>query len=171
LWTVHGSYHAEMLYPNGVQVILDDKFENGLHFEGSEGWVFCKRGGERATSSDPNAAEPENARGPLRASDPKILEALGSSAKRWPPSSNHYLNWLESIVAKRDPIAPVDQAARSLEACAATWISMKLNRKVTWDPIKEAFVNDAEANALCERKPRKPEYDFRAIMKKAGLTA
>jgi hypothetical protein len=169
VWTVHTTYHAEMLYANGTQVILDNKFENGLRFEGTEGWTFCSRGSVKVTSSDGNAAEPEDTRGPLRASDPKILSPLGSDAKRWPASPNHYLNWLQSIVANRDPIAPVDQAARSLEACATAWIGMKLNRKLTWDPEKEMFVNDDEANALRTRKARKAEYDIAEVLKKAGL--
>jgi predicted dehydrogenase len=170
VWTVHSTYHVEMSYADGAQVILDDKFENGLRFEGSEGWVFCSRGNVRVTASDGNAMVPEDVtRGPLRASDPKLLSALGSDAKRWVPSPNHYLNWLECIAANRDPIAPVDQAARSLQACAVAWIGMKLKRKLTWDPGKEAFVGDAEANALCSRKPRKSEYDIAAVMKKAGL--
>lgn len=169
VFTVHRTYHAELMFPNEVKVILDNSFENGIHFEGTEGWVFCKRGAVRVTASDPNAAEPEDPRGALRASNPKILSPLGSDAKRWQPSANHYLNWLESIAANRDPIAPVDQGARSLATCAATWIGMKLGRKLTWDTAKEAFVNDEQANAMRLRKPRKAEYDFRVAMKKAGL--
>jgi len=167
VWTVHTDYHVEMLYANGVQVILDNKFENGLRFEGSEGWAFCSRGAVRVTASDPNladAADPN--KGPLRASDPRILSPLGHGAKRWPASSNHYLNWLEGIVARRDPIAPVDQAARSLEACAAAWIGMKLKRKLVWNPHKEMFVGDNEANAMRERTARAPEYDFRRVMER-----
>jgi myo-inositol 2-dehydrogenase/D-chiro-inositol 1-dehydrogenase len=169
LWTVHTKYHVEMLYANGVQVILDDKFENGLKFIGTEGWTFCSRGAVRQTSSDPNVADATKSA--LRASDLKILAPLPAGAKRWPASSNHYLNWLESIVANRDPIAPVDQAARSLQACATAWIAMKLKRKLTWDPDKEMFVNDAEANAMLDRKPRKVEYDIHALLAKAGIKA
>ena len=168
VWTVHQHYHVEMLYPAGVQVILDDKFENGLMFEGSEGWVFCKRGSERVTASDPTAPD-DSGKKPLRASDPKILSALGANAKRWPASSNHYLNWLESVAAKREPIAPIAQSARSLEACAAAWIGMKLQRKLTWDAAKEVFVGDDAANALRSRKARKAEFDINLVMKKAGL--
>jgi predicted dehydrogenase len=168
VWTVHEAYHAEMLYPNGVQVILDNSYENGLRFEGSEGWVFCARGPARVTTSDPIPPE-DPARPSLRASSPQILAPLGDGATRWSPSPNHYLNWLESIAAKRDPIAPVEQAVRSLEACCVAWISMKLGRRLTWDPAKEAFIGDGEANGLRARKPRSAEYDFNAVMKQAGL--
>ena len=168
VWTVHSTYHVEMLYPNNVEVILDNKFETGLLFEGSEGSVFCTRGAERVTASDANLPAAD-AKQPLRASDKKILSPLAASATRWPKSSNHYLNWLESIRDNRPPIAPIQQSARSLEACAAAWIGMKLKRKLTWDPATESFVGDDEANTLRERKPRSAEYDFRVVMKNAGL--
>jgi predicted dehydrogenase len=167
VWTVHSTYHVEMLYPNEVQVILDQSFENGLRFEGEEGWVFCTRGGVKVTASDPNA--PASAQSALRSSTPNILAALGSDAKRWPKSANHYRNWLESIVANQDPIAPVDQAARSLQACAAAWISMKLGHKLTWDAAKEAFTGDDAANAMRSRKARAPEYDVNVLLKNAGI--
>jgi hypothetical protein len=85
------------------------------------------------------------------------------------PSADHYRNWLESILSRKEPIAPVEQSARSLEACAVAWIAMKLNRKLAWDSKKEMFVNDKDANAMVSRKARKNEYDIAQIMKKAGL--
>lgn len=166
VWTVHTTYHVEMLYPGDVQVILDNKYEVGINFEGAEGTVFCTRGDAKVTESDPNA--PAEGKSALRASDPKILSPLGPDAKRWMPSPNHYFNWIDSIIANKEPIAPVSQSSRSLQACAAAWIGMKLNRKLTWDAVKESFVNDDEANAMCARKPRKPEYDVEQILKKSG---
>jgi hypothetical protein len=86
------------------------------------------------------------------------------------PSADHYRNWLESIISRKDPTAPVDQSSRSLEACAIAWIGMKLNRKLNWDAKKEKFVGDKEANAMLARKARKAEYDIALLMKKAGLS-
>ncbi len=158
LVTVHGAYHVEMSYPQNVKVIIDNKFPNGIRFEGDDGWVFCTR------SEDGDEALP-----PLRASDKKILSPLGTDAVRWQPSKSHHGNWLASIVANRQPIAPIQQSARSLEACAAAWISMKLKRKLTWDVATESFVGDAAANALRSRKARKSEYDFELVLKRAGI--
>ena len=170
VWTVHHTYHIEMLYPNGVQVILDNGFQNGLRFEGTSGWVFCARGSAQVTSSDPGAAAQKEGRASLDSSDPRILSApYRAQDVRWPPSDDHYLNWLQAITTRQDPIAPVDQAVRSLEACAAAWIGMKLKRKLTWDPTREQFAGDAEANALCARAPRSSAYDIRRIMREARL--
>ena len=167
VWTVHTKYHIEMLYPNNVRVILDDKSETGLTFEGDEGWIFCTRGDAKVTASDGNA--PTSGKSALRASDPKLLSPLGANAKRLPKSTNHYRNWLESIVSNKETIAPVDQAAISMVACAASWISMKLGRELHWDSAKKEFVKDDEANALRSRSPRKPEYDIQALLKSAGI--
>ena len=168
-WTVHTTYHVEMLYPKKVRLILDNTFETGIRFEGDEGWVFCTRSEEKVTASDPRAAAADEILPPLRASDSKILSPLGGNAVRWMPSRTQHGNWLESIAANRQPIAPIQQSARSLEACAAAWISLKLKRQLTWNPVKEKFVRDDAANALRGRKARLPEYDFHLALKSAGL--
>jgi predicted dehydrogenase len=169
VWTVHHTYHVEMAYPNGAVMILDNSYPNGVRWEGTNGWVFCARGAEQVTASDPNAKD--QPRRALDASDPKVLDApYAAGDKRWPASEDHYLNWLQAIAQREDPIAPVDQAARSLEACAAAWIGMKLGRRLTWDAANEQFVNDAEANRLRARKPRSSKYDLAAVMKKSNLT-
>ena len=169
VWTVHYHYHVEMGMPNGTKVILDDKFENGLEFEGTEGTVFCSRGSVSVTASDGNAGDKGKKKSALRVSKKSILDPLPSGAVRWMKSDNHYRNWLEAVKANRDPIAPIDQSARSLEACAAAWIGMKLGGKLTWDAKAERFVGNDAANALLGRKARKPEYDINLIMQKAGL--
>jgi len=171
VWTVHHTYHVDMVYPGGILLVMDEMYPNGIRWEGTDGWVFCARGSAQVTSSDPNAQDAKQpARKALDASDPRILsEPFGDRDKRWPASSDHYLNWLESVAARRDPIAPVDQAARSLQACAAGWIAMKLGRRLQWDAAAERFVNDAEANRLCARTPRAPQYDIGRLMKQAGL--
>ena len=161
VFTVHRGYHVEMQYANGVTVILDDSHPNGLRFEGSDGWIFCARGAAQVTASDPAAARADKA---LDASDMRLLTApYADGAVRWMASTDHYRNWLEAVQARRDPIAPIDQAARSLQACAVAWISMKLARPMTWDPAREEFVNDAEANALRRRAPRSAMYDVHRL--------
>jgi predicted dehydrogenase len=163
VWTVHTTYHVEMEYPKNVKVILDNQFENGLRFEGDEGWIFCTRSGD-AEAAD-NAS-----RLPLRASDPKLLAPVTGDAIRWMPSRTHHGNWLESIVANRQPIAPIEQSSRSLEACVTAWIAMKLKRKLSWDAKTESFLHDDAANALRGRQARSPKYDFARVLEKAGVS-
>jgi len=152
-WTVHAGYHVELGYAGGARIILDDSFDNGIRFEGEGGWLFCSRIKDQVTASDPAI----------------LATKLADDAKRWMPSQDHYSNWLRCILDRSDPIAPVDQGARSLTTCVAAWIGMKLKRTLTWDPVSERFIGDEAANALCTRTPRASDYDLTAIMKRAGI--
>jgi myo-inositol 2-dehydrogenase/D-chiro-inositol 1-dehydrogenase len=51
-------------------------------------------------------------------------------------------------------------AHRSCSACLLHHIAMKLNRKLRWDPGKERFIGDDQANAMLSR-PQRPPYALR----------
>jgi predicted dehydrogenase len=154
LWDVHGIFTTHALYNNGVEMIVSNELPNGIKFEGTDGWVFVSRGDYQVTSSDPGAKGTQAKK--IDASDPKILTSvIGANEFHLPVSTNHHGNWLEAIRDNRQPIAPVEEAHRSCSACLLHHIAMKLNRKVYWDPAKEQFKNDAEANKMVSRPQRK----------------
>ncbi len=153
LWNVHGPYHIESKYASGVKMIIDHTFENGIRFEGSEGWIFVSRGGGKATASDPNSKAAKE----LDASDEKILKSnIGPNEIHLYKSNDHHLNWLESIQSRKPAITTAEIGHRSTSACILGWIAMKLGRKLRWDPVKEEFAGDTEANAMRSRLERKP---------------
>jgi predicted dehydrogenase len=153
LWNVHGPYHVEAKYANGATMIIDNKFPNGVRFEGSDGWLFVSRGGARATASDPASTEGKA----LAASDPKILEYQpGPSDVHLHVSKDHHLDWLTSIQTRKPAVTTAEEAHRSTSACILAWTAMKLRRKLRWDPSKEAFLDDAEANSMRSRPQRAP---------------
>lgn len=154
LWDVHGIFTTHALYDNGVEMIVSNELPNGIKFEGSDGWVFVSRGDYQVTSSDPGAKGTQAKK--IDASDPKLLTSvIGAGEFHLPVSTNHHGNWLESIRDNQQPIAPVEEAHRSCSACLLHHIAMKLNRKVYWDPAKEQFKNDPEANKMVSRPQRK----------------
>lgn len=153
LWDVHGIFKTEAIYANGIKMVVSNELPNGIKFEGSEGWIFVTRGNYRATASDPVAGEVK----PLDASDPKIIQSvIGPNEIHLYESSNHHGNWLECIRSGKETIAPVEVAHRACSACLIHHIAMKLDRKVYWDPIKEKFKNDEEANKMLSRTQRSP---------------
>jgi len=153
LWNVHGDYHIEAKYANGVNLIIDHTFTNGVEFHGSDGWIFVSRGGGQATASDP-ASKTGKA---LAASDEKILKSvIGPNEIHLYKSNDHHGNWLESIQSRKPAVTTAEVAHRSTSTCILSWISMKLDRKLRWDPVKEEFIGDAEANAMRSRLERKP---------------
>jgi predicted dehydrogenase len=155
LWNVHGPFRTEALYANGVHMIVSGDFPNGIKFEGTKGWIFVSRGSETVTSSDP-VAKLKDATA-LAASDPKILTSvIGPGEINLPRSTEHHLNWLESVKTRKPNIAPVEDAHRSCSACLLHHAAMKLKRKLYWDPAKERFKGDDAANAMLSRKQRAP---------------
>jgi predicted dehydrogenase len=154
LWDVHGIFKTEALYDNGVKMVVSNELPNGIKFEGSDGWIFVTRGNYQATASDPVNKDGSK---PLDASDPKIIKSpIGPNEFHFMVSKDHHLNWLEAIRDNKPTIAPVEEAHRSCSACLVHHIVMKLDRKVHWDPKKEQFKNDDEANAMLSRPQRSP---------------
>jgi len=157
LWNVHGPYHIEMDYANGVKIVIDHTFPNGVRFEGSDGWIFVTRGAERVTASDPIPAGA--AAKALQASNPDIFKTpLGKDDVRLheSPNGDHHLDWITSIQTRKPAVTSVEQAHRSTSACITGWIGMKLGRKLKWDPVKEMFDGDDAANDLLSRPERAP---------------
>jgi hypothetical protein len=91
----------------------------------------------------------------LSASDPKILASrIGPNEIHLYKSANHHGNWLDSIRSRQQPACPVEVGHRSTSACLLAHIAMKLRRKLYWDPAKERFNDDDEANGLLSRPQR-----------------
>jgi predicted dehydrogenase len=156
LWDVHGPFRTEAIYPGGVHMIVSGDFPNGLKFIGTEGWIFVSRGNETVTASDPVAKLKDPTA--LAASDPKILTSvIGPGEIHLYESAQHHGNWLDCVRSRRQPIAPVEVAHRACSACLLHHIAMKLPRKLYWDPQRERFKNDDEANAMLSR-PQRPPY-------------
>jgi predicted dehydrogenase len=154
LWDVHGIFKTEAIYPDGVKMIVSNEFQNGIKFEGTEGWIFVSRGDYQVTASDGNAGTTQAKK--LDASDLKILTSvIGPNEFHFEVSNEHHGNWLEAIRDNKNPIAPVEEAHRACSACLLHHISMKLKRKIYWDPKKEHFKNDDEANTMLSRPQRK----------------
>ena len=71
-------------------------------------------------------------------------------------SYDHYRNFLDCVKTRKDPVAPVEVGHRSATVCHLGNIAMMLKRKLTWDPDKERFINDEEANRLLSKPMRSP---------------
>ncbi|MEY3918350.1 MAG: hypothetical protein RLZZ132_685 [Bacteroidota bacterium] len=154
LWNVHGDFMSKAEYANGITMYTSGGYENGIRFEGSEGWIFVSRGDYAATPSDPTAKVRSKA---LNASDPKILQSvIGEKETHLYHSDDQHGNWLDCIESRKEPISPIEIGHRACTVCLITHISMKIPRKLQWDPTKEQFVNDAEANTWLRRAQRAP---------------
>ena len=70
-------------------------------------------------------------------------------------SEDQHGNWLECIRSRKPPIAPAEVGHRACSTCLLHHISLKINRKLRWDPVRERFLGDDEANAMLKRPQRR----------------
>lgn len=123
------------LYANGVEMIHDSS-RGGVLFIGENGKIFVDRGKFEAT--------------------PEALgqEPLGDKAIRLYASSNHQQDFLTCMRNRKKPICDVEIGARSVTVCHLGNLAYWNHRRLKWDPAKEQFVGDAEANTWLDRAKR-----------------
>jgi myo-inositol 2-dehydrogenase / D-chiro-inositol 1-dehydrogenase len=154
IWDVHGDYMVKMEYENDLTVYATSETPVVIRYEGTDGWIEVYRGNAAITASDPVSPE---AREVLNASDPEILiSKIGDNEIHLYKSDDHFVNWIDCIKSRKQPIVPVEPGHRACTVCLISHIAMKLERKLFWDPVTEKFINDPEANAMLSRPQRYP---------------
>jgi hypothetical protein len=129
-------------YANGVKLILRDNNWLPLgscpvRFEGETGWV--------ETADD----------GDLVASNDALL--VGKKAKvSGYPANFHIRDFLDCVRSRGQTRANADAACHAHIACHASNISLFLKRKVKYDPVKNEFIGDEQANRLRSEALREP---------------
>jgi predicted dehydrogenase len=88
-------------------------------------------------------------------SDPPDLARLPADFQPSHPV-NHLEGWQECIRTRRKPICNEDAAWQSQFLCHSSEIAQTLRRPLKWDPVKEEFLGDEEANRLTFRTYRSP---------------
>jgi myo-inositol 2-dehydrogenase / D-chiro-inositol 1-dehydrogenase len=168
-------FFSRMLYPNGVEVLYfssinerprfgdvgahedtpSEKIEwlfgknvpeeiksynrNGIMFIGTKGRVFVNRGGLHGKPVDELKDNP-----------------MPADAWHAYPSTDHMANFFECVKTRQQPCTPVQVEHCTVTACHLTNLSIRLKRRLTWDPVKQQIVGDDEANALQKREQRAP---------------
>jgi predicted dehydrogenase len=152
LWNVPYEYHIEYAYANGLKIITESAdapgtvvcgitgAHRGIQFEGTEGWLFVAIHG-----------------GALTASDPAILKsAIGPGEVQLGRSPGHGQDWINAIKSRGPTMAPAEDGHRTASFCHLAVIALTLARKIKWDPQRERFVDDPEADRMIGRPMRPP---------------
>jgi predicted dehydrogenase len=157
LWDVHGKFLTHAIYANGVTMDISGDFPNGIKWYGTKGWLFVTR--DEMISPTTVAGQSVKIE-PLMASDPKILDSvIGQDEIHLCTATEQHANWLECIHTRKQPTAPVEIGHRACSTCLLHHIAMKTKRRLHWDPERERFKEDDDANAMLSRPQRSP-YTF-----------
>ena len=134
--TTASEWHGGVKDRNGQQ--------HGIRFTGTDGWLWVTRGA-------------------IDASDRQVFrERFSADSPRVYHSDNHMGNFIDCVKSRKAPICPVEVGHRSASISHLGVIAIRLGRKLNWDPVKERFVRDAEANGMVSRPMRKP-YDYTMV--------
>ena len=68
----------------------------------------------------------------------------------------HHSNWLQCIKSRARTSTDEEIGHRSASLGHLAIVAFKLGRSLIWDPVREVFPGDAEANRLCSRAMRQP---------------
>jgi predicted dehydrogenase len=127
----------KFVYANGVEMYHGGP--SGCTFEGTDGTIYVDRG-------------------KIESTPPSILkEPLGEKDFHLEPiAKDHRRNWLDCIASRKRPVADAEAGARTSTVCQLGNIGYQLRRPLNWDPAREQFPGDAEANKLIHRERRAP---------------
>lgn len=139
LWNTATDYYFEAIYKDGTKLIISSKEKGGVTWEGTEGKVWANRGTHDA--------------------DPKsiLTSEIGPNEIHLYESNNHYRNFIDCVISRKETAAPVEVAHRSITICHLGNIAMRLGREsLKWDPEKEQILGDPEAAKMLSREYRAP---------------
>lgn len=123
-------------YANGVEMFHGGP--SGCTFEGSDATLYVDRNKMECTKE-------EILKEPLTKEDPSIIVA-----------DNHKKNWLEAIRGNKKTLCPAEVGHRSASICHLGNIGYRVGKPLEWDPVKETFTNNQEANKFLFREYRAP---------------
>ncbi len=142
--TMTGSPIINYRFANGVVLTLngtDSRLGGGATFIGDKGKITIFRGGYEC---DPQGLD----------EDP-----LPSDAVRVYRNDHHMGNFFRCVHSRKDPIMDVENAHRVATLCHLGNIARWLGRSLKWDPEKEVFPGDDEANEYLDI-PRRKGYEL-----------
>jgi len=135
-------FNLEYTYANGVKLLCTTRKPDGpethVQFEGDAGWIFVSR--ERFFSQPAGL----------------IQTRLGANNIHLYQSNDHQQNFLDCVRLRKKPVVDAETGHRSASVCHIGGVAVRLGRKLNWDPEKERFINDDEANRMLSRPMRAP---------------
>ena len=139
IYDAFNKFKLTYTYQNGVILDVHSDFVE-IYAEGSDGWLHVK-----------------DWRGTLQASSQEIFNSvIGDNEIRLYTDESEHANFLKCIRSRKEAYHPVEDMHRTATMAHIGNIAMILKRKLKWDPLKEEFPGDNEANSMLARQEREP---------------
>jgi predicted dehydrogenase len=141
-YNVAYQFHCYYRYATG-QVIRLFSGPNELIITGTKGRIRVNRGGLRGAIVEQMTDKEKSQL------DEEVYKLYGNKEP-----TTHMQNFFDCVKSRSQPISDVYTHHRCASNCHMANIAMQLGRRLQWDPVKEEFLNDEEANKMRTRKQR-----------------
>ena len=148
-FNVANKFHIRIKFQDGIELDLRDTakedlgFANGIMFQGDRARFFVNRG--KITGKPVEELEGN----PITDETYETIFNGRTGRNQW-----HMQNFVDCVRSRKTPNSDVASHHRHLTVCHAANISIRLGRKLTFDPVSESFLNDPEANQFLGRTAR-----------------
>lgn len=143
LWDVCYEFEYTCTYANGVKLICNTSAPY-TRFEGDEGWVQANFGGEN----------------PLQAEPASLLSAqIGPDELRFPLKPEKR-DFLDAVKSRGQTLADAEVGHRTASLGHLGHIAIQLGRPLKFDPDKERFEGDDEANKMLALPPGRSPWNL-----------
>jgi hypothetical protein len=135
VWNVLEHFDAWYRFANGVELFYQ-MGKPHIRFEGEKGWIQVNY--------------PDN----VQVSDPVLLtEKIGPGEIHFPLKTEKQ-DFIDAVKSRGQTLEDAEVGQRTTSLCHLAHISIQRGGlKLRWDPDKEQFPDDADANKLLNRPP------------------
>ncbi len=135
-------------FASGVKMILSRgnqywRGSCGERFDGTAGWAAAADGYSKPEVSSPALLN-------------DFKQVIGDYVARTGRALDHMRNFLDCVKSRQEPVANPRVMHHSMTTVHAANVCMWLRRDLQYDPVKEEFINDDEANRFRSRAMREP---------------
>ncbi len=148
----HGTVNEGSLYNTFVEYEVNYRYESGVKLHVKSGGTSLRFVGDAGWAGNAGWRKP--------------VEAHSDEIVRWQPAPGdvklytnprgEHRDFLDCVRSRRDPYFPAEIGHRCASLLHIGNTSMRLGRKLRWDPRKEAFVDDEQANGMRSYPMRAP---------------
>jgi len=129
-------------FADNLEIDIRHDSRNGILFEGTEGSLFVSRGVLKGQAVDDLKSKP-------------LPDGALERVYKDRPLVDHFRNFFEAVVERKEPISDVFSHHRALTTCHLAGISARVGRPIRWDPKREVILDDVVAQSLVARERRK----------------
>lgn len=155
IFNVPAVYDITCIYKNGIKIRIanQSKLEHGMGtvWYGSDGWLHVNRVGIWASDENILNGKPARDESPIDISGIPLSVTIDRKV-----TFDHARNFIDCVISRKETAAPADIGHRSISVALLGEIAMITGQKLEWDPDKEVFINNVQANRLLKRPYRAP---------------